>query len=155
MNAMTAEKQKFVESIGMACEQMFGFPRMAGRIWGVLLITDSEHLSSDALMELLGASRGSISTLTRMLEGVGIIKRVTIPGERRHYYRAADAEALIQAERASLASFLQLMHSGLHRLGKGERIARSRLTEFRDFMEFISGEYEELIERWYKRKGEK
>jgi DNA-binding transcriptional regulator GbsR (MarR family) len=155
MNALTAEKQEFVESIGRACEQMFGFPRMAGRIWGVLLITDREYLSSDALMELLGASRGSISTLTRMLEGVGVINRVTVAGERRHFFRATDAEVLIQAERASLASFIQLMHSALHRLGKGEGTARSRLTEFRDFMEFISAEYEELIQRWHKRQGGK
>ena len=86
----------FVEEFAQVCERTGGLSRMVGRLWGVLLIAEQEYLSTDELMVLTGASRGSISTAVRQLEGMGLVQRVTRAGDRRHYYRARDAAALIE-----------------------------------------------------------
>lgn len=77
----------FVERLAVALE-MDGFPRIAGRIFGLLIISDSE-ISLDDIASTLGASKGSASVNTRLLEEKGIIERVSRPGDRRDYYRIA------------------------------------------------------------------
>jgi len=60
---------------------------MAGRIVGALLVADPPEQSADQLARTLHASRSSISTMTRLLEGTGLIDRVSKPADRRLYYR--------------------------------------------------------------------
>lgn len=77
----------FVERLAVALE-MDGFPRIAGRIFGLLIISDSE-ISLDEIASTLGASKASASVNTRLLEQKGIIDRVSRPGDRRDYYKIA------------------------------------------------------------------
>ena len=155
METLSEEQRQFVEEVARACEQLFGFSRMAGRIWGVLLISDREQLSFEELMECVGASRGSVSTLARLLEGIGLIERVTLRGDRKHYYRAADAQAIIRAELSGIRVFERLMENGARAAGRGRSRARTRLAEFHELMQFFSDEYSALIERWHKQKERK
>lgn len=76
----------YIEEIGLTFEAQ-GLPRMAGRILGALLVADPPEQSADQLAHTLQASRSSISTMTRLLERTGLIDRVSIPGDRRLYYR--------------------------------------------------------------------
>src|SRR5690349_958050 len=78
---------EFVERLAMALETD-GFPTIAGRIFGLLLITDGD-LSLDRITDAVGASKASVSVNTRMLEDKGLIERACIPGDRRDYYRSA------------------------------------------------------------------
>ncbi len=80
------ERLAFIEEVGLAFEAQ-GLPRMAGRILGALLVADPPEQSAEELAGTLRASRGSMSTMTRMLEQIGLIDRVSKPGERRIYYR--------------------------------------------------------------------
>jgi DNA-binding MarR family transcriptional regulator len=154
MEIISAEKRQFIEELARACEQIFGFSRMTGRIWAVLMIVDREHLSIDELMEYVGASRGSVSTLARMLERMGLAKRVIVRGDRRHYYRPADAEMIIQAEIVSMKTFIRLLHSGLRAAG-GKGPARDRLTGLHDLMELFADEFAAIVDRWHRQRAEK
>ncbi|HUM37248.1 MAG TPA: MarR family transcriptional regulator, partial [Anaerolineae bacterium] len=60
------EKRHFIEDISLYFEQM-GIPRMAGRILGVLLISNPPEQSIMDLCETLQASKSAISTSTRLL----------------------------------------------------------------------------------------
>ncbi len=155
MKTLTSAKRQFVEETAKTCEQMFGFSRMAGRMWAVLLIADQEYLSSEELMDCVGASRGSVSTTARTLEGIGLVKRVSVRGDRKHYYRAADPESLIQAELAGIKMFIQLMSIGVRAVGEEETEARKRLSDIRDLMQFYADEYAAIIERWNNLKEKK
>ena len=77
----------FVERLAVVLESD-GFPRIAGRIFGLLILSD-EEVSLDDLAAILGASKASASVNTRMLEQKGVIERVSRPGDRRDYYRIA------------------------------------------------------------------
>ena len=80
------KEMEFVEKFGVLFDN-FGLGGMAGRILGWLLICDPEHQTSAQLAEKLKASKGSISTVTRLLDQMGFITRVTIPGERATYFK--------------------------------------------------------------------
>lgn len=60
---------------------------MAGRVLGALLVADPPEQSADDLVATLHASRSSVSTMTRLLEGAGLLERVSKPGDRKLYYR--------------------------------------------------------------------
>jgi DNA-binding transcriptional regulator GbsR (MarR family) len=76
---MKIEAIHFVEDIGLFFEQM-GLPRMAGRILGVLLISDPEAQSIPDLAQSLKASKSAISTMTRLLSEVGLMYYRFTPG---------------------------------------------------------------------------
>jgi DNA-binding transcriptional regulator GbsR (MarR family) len=77
-------RKDFVERFAVA-KEADGLPRIAGRIFG-LLLTAEHDLSLDEIAKELGASKGSASVNTRLLEQSGFIERVSRPGDRRDYY---------------------------------------------------------------------
>jgi hypothetical protein len=84
----SAEIERFVEEMGMQLELEVGAPRMVGRTMGWLLICDPPEQSAADLAENLQASKGSISTATRLLVRMGLIERLRMRGERFDRFRA-------------------------------------------------------------------
>lgn len=80
--------EEFVERMGLSAESD-GLPRIAGRMWGFFIIYGGP-CSFAELAEKLQVSRGSISTNARILRDLGIIERVTRPGDRQDYYQLAE-----------------------------------------------------------------
>lgn len=72
----------------MLLELEAGTPRMVGRALGWLLVSDPPEQSAAELAEHLQASKGSISTATRVLLRLGFIERVRVRGERFDRFRA-------------------------------------------------------------------
>src|SRR5918993_4637648 len=83
----STEGQRFVERMGLVWEQE-GIPRIAGRIFGFLLLQE-DACSLDDMAASLGVSKASISTDARRLEQLQLIQRVSRPGDRRDYYSIA------------------------------------------------------------------
>src|ERR687896_2334430 len=75
---------RFVERMGLYTEAE-GLPRIAGRIFGFLLVQPAA-CSLDDMATALGVSKASISTDTRRLEQLGFLERTSQPGDRRDYY---------------------------------------------------------------------
>lgn len=84
-NISDAERD-FIEKAGVDFEET-GIPRMAGRLFGWLLISDPPYQSPAELADVLHASKGSISTSVRLLQQMGFIERYVIPGSRHDYFR--------------------------------------------------------------------
>lgn len=72
----------------MQFELEAGAPRMVGRVLGWLLVCDPPEQSAAELAEMLQASKGSISTATRLLLRMGLIERVRTRGERFDRFNA-------------------------------------------------------------------
>lgn len=90
MNENTQETVgQFIEEMGMIT-QGDGLPRIAGKILGLLLIETGPYSFAE-IAERLEVSRGSVSTNTRLLEGLGLINRVSKKGERGDFFQLADA----------------------------------------------------------------
>jgi hypothetical protein len=79
--------ERFVEELGVLLELEAGTSRMVGRTLGWLLVCDPPEQSAAELAEMLQASRGSISTATRVLLRLGFVARVRFRGERFDRFR--------------------------------------------------------------------
>ena len=80
-------RSDFIEKTGLTA-QADGLPRIAGRVFG-LLVYDGDVVSFGDLATKLQVSRASISTSIRILEERGLVKRVTKPGERGDFFQLA------------------------------------------------------------------
>ena len=124
---MKKDAEQFVERAGRLWEED-GLPRIAGRIFGLMLISD-EALSLDEIATTLGVSKASVSTDTRRLEQLGFIERVSKPGDRKDYYQSCEQSfegGLIERIRR-LGQFVALIESG-RTLAKTPKV-RERLAD--------------------------
>ncbi|MGO9489218.1 MAG: GbsR/MarR family transcriptional regulator [Solirubrobacteraceae bacterium] len=74
--------ERFIEELGVQLELEAGAPRMVGRVLAWLLVCEPHEQSAAELAERLQASKGSISTATRVLLRMGLIERVRLRGQR-------------------------------------------------------------------------
>ena len=146
-------KRQFLEDFALHMEH-HGLPRMAGRILAWLLICDPPEQSMPDLVEVLQASKSSVSTMTRHLIQFGMIERVSLPGERRDFYRAMPDYWFRQLEGATreFAGYRRLADRGLALLDGAAPDRRRNLTEMRDVSEFLEREFPALIERWQEER---
>jgi DNA-binding transcriptional regulator GbsR (MarR family) len=147
------QEKHFVEDVGLLLEEG-GLPRMAGRILGWLLICDPPHQSTKELAETLQASKGSISTMTRLLIQLGVIERVALPGQRRDHFQIKPGgwSQMVMRDIAEISTGYQLAERGLQLLDGRPVESQERLKEARDLYAFLEREYPRLIERWEKER---
>lgn len=148
MNAQKFEEKHFIEEVGLSFE-LVALPRMAGRIFGWLLISNPPHQSLSELAETLQASKGSISTMARLLIQIGLIERASLPGQRRDYFRIKlnAWSQLAEQHLAQIIAFRKLAERGLE-LFEDEDPLRQRLEEMRDMHAFLERELPILNKRW-------
>jgi DNA-binding transcriptional regulator GbsR (MarR family) len=150
-NQWQFEEKHFVEDFGLLFEES-GHPRMAGRILGCLLISDQPYLSSIELSEILQASKGSLSTMTRFLLQMGLIERVGLPGRRRDYFQIKSSAwtQLVGHAVYELSALRKMAERGLELMEGQDSELKQRLQEARDLFSYMEREYPLLIERWEK-----
>jgi DNA-binding transcriptional regulator GbsR (MarR family) len=143
------DQQYFVEEVGLLFETT-GFPRMAGRVFGWLLISNPPHQSPGELAAVLQASKGSISTMTRLLEQIGLIERVSLPGQRRDYFRIKlNAWSELSKRRMEqVMAFRKLAERGLSLMSQEPAELAQRLQEMHDIHAFFESEFPLMLDRW-------
>ncbi len=141
--------RQFVEEQGLLWEGS-GLPRIAGRILGWLLICQPAEQTAADLASALSASKGSISTNTRLLLQLGIIERTSRLGQRAVLYRIAPGAwgRVVRNEQARVTLFREGAERGLALLDGVAGAERTRLEEFRDLFAFIEREYPLLLEHY-------
>lgn len=65
----------------------FGLSELYGYIYGVLFFED-EPLSLGEIAERTGYSLSHVSTALKLLENIGLVKRIKKPGDKKAYYTA-------------------------------------------------------------------
>jgi len=147
------EEKNFVEEFGLVFQQL-GFPRMAGRIVGWLLLCNPPHQSIDELAEALMASKGSISTTTRFLIQIGLLERFSLPGVRHDYFRIRPgaSEHLLKRRAEQIAMLRQLAERGLELLEGKATVAQQGLEEMCDMYAFFEQKFPALVEQWERER---
>ena len=138
----------FVEEFGLWFERL-GTPRMAGRILGWLLVCDPPAQTMQEMAASLQASMGSMSTMTRMLEQIGLIERATEPGDRRVRYRIRPyAWSRMWEDQLEKATTLQNMVDRALDALDDEPNRQDRLAITRQFTSFYMKQLPRLVEEW-------
>lgn len=150
---ISAELRQFVEDMGLRYEEE-GFPPMAGRLTGWLLVCDPPHQTAGELASALGASPGSISTVTRMLVQCGLLERVAIPGQRTTAFRVRSRASTEVLKRllGRAQAMRRLLSRGLEILEGVPEDRRERLRDQVDFHEFFEREIPTLLERYERER---
>jgi DNA-binding transcriptional regulator GbsR (MarR family) len=141
----------FIERMGLASESD-GLSRIAGRLFGVLLLAD-EPRSLDELAEQLAVSKASVSTEARRLLDRGVAERIGKPGDRRDYY------TLTPDFFAQIVRFRLSRWSALHRLAREmqvsaddhSRAVRDRLAYIDNVHAFVLARVDEALAEWTER----
>jgi DNA-binding transcriptional regulator GbsR (MarR family) len=143
-----ADTSAAAERMALALAQG-GMQKATARVMAAFLFAETESVTAPELAEQLGISSGAVSGAIKMLSTVGLIERVPAPGSRREHYRLRDGAwaTLMSAQNGMVELMFQIADEGIAAAGDGSPAAR-RLTEMRDFYEFMFRELPALIDRW-------
>jgi DNA-binding transcriptional regulator GbsR (MarR family) len=135
---MDTRTTDFIERMGLALEAD-GLPRIAGRIFGLLLVSENCR-SLDDLAAELRVSKASVSTNARLLEQRGVLERNSRPADRRDYYRVPpDLFSHTMAQRlASWQRFHEAIGQARSDLPIRSRKVLARLEEFEAAYMFLA-----------------
>ena len=149
MGGIDAEKKRrLIEDVGMLFEDS-GLPRMSGRVFGWLLTSSPQHQTAGEIAAGLGASKGSMSTMLRMLAQFGMVERFGVPGERSAFYRVKPAYwiGMMRAKMRFIRRFHELAERALGAVDGSDAERTRRLEETRDFYHAFEREITSMIER--------
>ncbi|MCA0456173.1 MAG: hypothetical protein LCI00_19500 [Chloroflexi bacterium] len=144
---LSHEQKTFIESIALYYEN-FGIPRIAGRMFGLFLVTTTP-LSAEQAAESLDASLSSISTNVRVLIANGWVEKVSFPGDRTTYYRfSRTAWQSVMEKRRQAISPLKQMAEHMHVALPDDDPAREQLQEMTEWTAMLIQHYDSLITTW-------
>lgn len=127
-------RERFIEQMGLVA-QGEGMPRIAGRLMG-MMVFDGRAYSFGELATALQVSRGSVSTNARLLENMGVIERVTKPGDRQDYFEltADPYAAIIAGARTRSAKARDIIARNIAALpARGQSGTKRRLKDYEHF----------------------
>ena len=155
LQALSVSVREFIDQMGLYFEG-FNISRSAGRIMGLLMVTE-RPLSLDEIAAILQVSRASVSTNARLLASSGLAQPVTMPGDRRDFYRYSPHtwERRLLISVASARMSYRIAEHGLVAIEPTNAVARANLEEMCDFCVFYIEESERMLERWRARKRER
>ena len=148
------EEKHFIEDISLYFEHM-GLPRMAGRVLGVLLISNPPEQSLNDLCEVLQASKSALSTTTRLLAEMGLIERVSSakPREVAFQFKSGGWVVFMRMRLRLMASLHQIAEQGLELLKNEPAALREHLQEAHDMFSLIEEELPALLKHIEEERG--
>ena len=144
-------KQEATEELALVLSN-HGLQRMTARVLSALLFTEQPTMTMGELGDQLQASAGAISGAVKMLTSVGLVERVPAPASRRDHYRVRDdAWAVLYTNQNEVIGSMQAAaEAGIAATGQ-DSLAWQRLTQMRDFYNFLLDEIPALLDRWHQR----
>ena len=140
--------------------ESYGLKRLEGLIVG-LLLTQTAPVSLDDMVEHLAHSKGPISVAVRRLAGIGLVRKVNGPVNRRNYYAAHPDifynnfkfnMATVRKNRSLAENFLARIRTE-DEAGSEETV--DNLEHMRDFYRLMEGFYQDFSERWKQVKRQR
>jgi DNA-binding transcriptional ArsR family regulator len=128
-----------------------GMPRMASRVYAVLLVTDSGKLSAAELAERLDVGASAISGAVKYLVQVRLVERGREPGTRHDFCRIHDHtwSHYISQSDPVLFRIQAGADEGIALLGLDSPVGR-RLDETRRFFAFLREEIKQSMAKWQR-----
>jgi biotin operon repressor len=149
---LSPEIQRFIDAIGEYFAQ-FGLSGVSGRLLGLMMVAD-EPLTLDDMAEALSVSRASISTNIRLIKAIGFVDKVSMPRDRRDFYRCSSDPwgAVIRTDMVSTDMLAGIARRGLLAIPEdASGTARAHVEDLLDFCEFMLEEERGILQRWRQR----
>ena len=145
---LNQQARDFVGRMGITLEGLGASPTF-GRLFAFLLLAECP-VSLEEMAAELHVSKASVSTNIRLSEQMGMVQRVTVLRDRRHFYEILpdSFERALQVRLSFLYGMVALVEQGLGAIGEENQTARERLEGMRDFYEFMGDALSENLSNW-------
>lgn len=136
---------RFIEQMGLYA-QGDGVARIAGRLFGYFIVHGGPVSFAD-LAEALQVSRASVSTNARTLVSIGMIERVTRPGDRQDYYQLAESPFLrmIETYIARMRAMQEILQQANRTIPQNMAATHRRLAQMSDFYSVAVQSNEQML----------
>jgi|SRR5665648_495119 len=143
-------EDEFIENFGLFLEKHNMFPRIAGKIYGYLLVCDPPQQSANELMDRLHITKSSVFSMLRLLLNLKLVEGLSMPGERSLYYKVKERgwENIFLENLQALSACRTLLGKGLSLLENRDAKLQNRIEELDELYAFFEKEMPPLIERW-------
>ena len=150
---LNQQARDFVGRMGITLEGLGASPTF-GRLFALLLLAD-RPVSLEEMAEELHVSKASVSTNIRLSEQMGLVQRVTVLRDRRHFYEILpdSFERALQVRLSFLHQMVALVEQGLGAIGDENETAQERLKNMREFYEFMEDALSENLSNWAEYKS--
>ncbi|MER5452784.1 hypothetical protein ABT052_42255 [Streptomyces sp. NPDC002766] len=145
----------FADHVGRFYARHYGFPPMAGRLLGYLLVCDPAQQTIDELGDALLASRSAITGAVKLLETYDLARRTRSAGERMDRVslnpsgrQPQNFDATLHLEHAAL------FREGLDLLAHASPSRRAPLEEMAALAEFLAERLPTLRDEWHAKREE-
>jgi hypothetical protein len=131
-----------------------GWPRMAARVFVVLVASESGRLTAAEIAQRLRISPAAVSGAVRLLIQLDLISRVSEPGSRRDYYVLEEDVwyHVIQRRIQVMTRWGDHLGFGRDAVGRNSE-AGARLSDMMAFFHFMRDQLPELMERWREQRS--
>ncbi|MFF5078571.1 GbsR/MarR family transcriptional regulator [Actinoplanes sp. NPDC000266] len=138
-----------VDDFGQYIGRAMGWPPMAGRMAGVLMMSE-KPLGTAELQEILDASKGSVSEMTRLLITNGTVRRFKPPGSRQFVFEWRDDAwaGCLQHQRDQTAELLELSRRSMTQARTLDTVQRARVRQMHDYYVFMLEALDALLTRY-------
>ncbi len=143
----------YADHAGRFYARQYGFPPMAGRLFGYLTVCEPEQQTIAELADTLMASRSAVTGAIKSLEIFHLVRRTRAAGERIDRVsldldgiEGNGFDAKVYADQAVIAQ------EGLEVLEKAEPGRRAWLEEMAALSDFLSERMPDLQKEWHKRR---
>lgn len=146
----------FIDGFAHLMQTQRGVPLVGGRIFAYLLVCEPAEQTAAQISVAVGASLGTVSSMTRLLLSARLIERVSRRGERSAVYVIAD-DAMSTITRATLEATRlarEMTDRGLALMADRPAVARARLQDLRDVYQIFEQSIPPLLESWEKGRRE-
>lgn len=148
------EELIFADHVGRFYARQHGFPPMAGRLLGYLMICDPPQQTIDELGEALMASRSAITGAVKLLEGYGFAMRTRRAGERVD--RVSPRPDALEPRNFDSSLFKEqaaLFREGLALLADAPPARRAPLEELVALADFLGERLPQVLAEWRERRA--
>jgi DNA-binding MarR family transcriptional regulator len=149
----TADELAYTDRMAHFYAREYGFPPVAGRVLGYLLICQPPQQTIAELSEALLASRSAITGAVVLLAGHNVVRRTRSAGQRVDHVsldpRALDPTGFAGATYAEQAA---LARQALEILDDSPSERRSILEEGAAFFDFLAERMPALLIEWHNRR---
>ncbi|ARS34524.1 GbsR/MarR family transcriptional regulator [Pontibacter actiniarum] len=150
---LSEKQQELIERIGIFHERT-GIQPVAGRIMGLLYVSDKPELSFDEIRETLGISKSATSNALNLLQQLNRLNYITFNGDRRRYFRLSlrkwrDSFA---KEIDSITDFSVTLQEVVAERTKETVEFNKDIMELAEFLKYLHSEIPLLLKRWEEQK---
>jgi DNA-binding transcriptional regulator GbsR (MarR family) len=138
-----------IEDFGLHIGRAMGWPPMAGRAAGVLMLS-KKPMTLAQLQTALNASKGSVSEMTRLLITNGTVQRFKEPGRRQFVFRWRDDAwvGCLQHQLRQTTQLLELAEGARARAADLPAEQYGRVREMHEYYTFMVRRLEALLEEY-------